>query len=79
MIFSSISVILNKKNELWERTLAMETIPTCLTCIYGNKIPCTDNILCCKKGVLSVDTPCKKYKLDLTKKEVRKKRNIKVL
>lgn len=56
----------------------METVATCLTCIHGNKIACTEDILCNKKGVLTTDSPCRKYKFDLTKKEVRKKRSIKL-
>ena len=55
----------------------METVPMCETCVYGNKIICTDNILCKKYGVLEGGVPCKHYEFDLTKKEVRKKRTIK--
>ncbi|MBQ2284752.1 MAG: hypothetical protein II244_03710 [Clostridia bacterium] len=56
----------------------METVPMCETCVYGNKIVCTDNIICKKYGVLEEDKPCRKYELDLTKKQVRKKRTIKL-
>ncbi len=55
----------------------MENINSCTTCVYGNKIILSENILCKKYGVLKEDSPCKKYKFDLTKKVVRKKRNIK--
>lgn len=55
----------------------MENVPSCLTCINGSKIICTNNILCRKYGVLASDSPCKKYILDLTKKEVRKRRTVK--
>ena len=56
----------------------MENVPVCETCVYGNKIICTKNIICKKYGVLEADVPCKHYKYDLTKKQVRKKRTIKL-
>ena len=79
LLYIAINRVLwyNKQKQI-ERRNIMETIPMCETCIYGNKIICTDNIICKKHGVLEDATPCKKYQLDLTKKEVRKKRTIKL-
>jgi hypothetical protein len=56
----------------------VESVPMCETCIYGNKIVCTENIICKRYGVLEEQAPCKYYEMDLTKKEVRKKRTIKL-
>lgn len=55
----------------------MENIASCTTCVYGNKIILSDDILCEKHGVLKSDSPCRKYKFDLTKKVVRKRRTVK--
>ena len=61
-----------------EGGLCVENVPLCETCVVGNKIVCTENIICKKYGVLEADSPCKHYKFDLTKKQVRKKRTIKL-
>jgi len=55
-----------------------ETVKSCTTCVFGNVLCCSEDILCFKKGVLSDDAPCKKYQEDLTKRIVRKKRAIKI-
>ena len=55
----------------------MENVASCTTCVYGNKIILSDEILCHKHGVLAGDSPCRKYKFDLTKKVVRKRRTVK--
>ena len=56
-----------------------EIVKSCYTCVYGNSLSCSEDILCLKKGVLSVNSPCRKYKEDLTKKEVRRRRVAKTL
>lgn len=55
----------------------MENINVCNTCVFAN-ILVTDEILCSKYGVLNSSCACKRYKEDLTKKEIRKKRTIKI-
>ncbi len=66
--------IMYKQNE---GVIKMENISSCTTCVYGNKVILSENILCKKHGVLEGDSPCRKYKFDLTKKVVRKKRTVK--
>jgi len=55
----------------------MENINTCNTCVYATVLV-TDEILCSKYGVLNNAEACKHYKEDLTKKQVRKKRTVKL-
>ena len=55
----------------------MENINVCNTCVYAT-ILVTDEILCSKYGVLNSCEACKHYKEDLTKKQIRKKRTIKL-
>ena len=55
----------------------MENINVCDTCVYAT-ILVTDEILCSKYGVLNTCISCKHYKEDLTKRQVRKKRTVKL-
>ena len=55
----------------------MENITFCNTCVYATNLV-TDEILCSKYGVLNSDQGCKHFKEDLTKKEIRKKRTVKI-
>ena len=54
----------------------MENINVCNTCVYATLLV-TDEILCSKYGILKCHDACKKFKEDLTKKQVRKKRTVK--
>ncbi|MBO5454223.1 MAG: hypothetical protein J6A69_09710 [Clostridia bacterium] len=55
-----------------------ETVKSCTTCVYGNVLCCNNDIVCAKKGVMSEDSPCRKYEEDLTKRVVRKRRTVKI-
>ena len=55
----------------------MENINVCNTCVFATLLV-TDEVLCSKYGVLDATVACKHYKEDLTKKQVRKKRALKL-
>ena len=55
----------------------MENINICNTCVYATVL-ITGEVLCSKYGVLNNFIACKHYKEDLTKKQVRKKRTVKL-
>ncbi len=55
----------------------MENNNFCTTCIHATVLV-TNEILCSKYGVLNSDTSCKHFVEDLTKKELRKKRTVKI-
>ncbi len=55
-----------------------ETVKSCFLCVYGNELCCSNDIICLKRGIISEDKPCRKYKEDLTKISVRKRRSIKL-
>ncbi|MBQ2897379.1 MAG: hypothetical protein IJE46_03530 [Clostridia bacterium] len=55
----------------------MENINICDTCVYATVLV-TDEVLCSKYGVLNNNCACKRYKEDLTKREIRKKRTVKI-
>jgi hypothetical protein len=41
-----------------EGGLCVENVPLCETCVFGNKIVCTENIICKKYGVLDYLGAC---------------------
>lgn len=55
----------------------MENINVCNTCVFAT-ILVTEEVLCSKYGVLNSCEACKHYKEDLTKKQIRKKRTVKL-
>lgn len=48
----------------------------CALCQFGELIPETLEVLCKKYGVVDYDYVCKKYKYDIFKKKVKRKRDI---
>lgn len=56
-----------------------ENIKDCSLCVHGTVLSCSDDIICSKKGVLKENKPCRRYREDLTKKIVRKRRVAKSL
>ena len=57
------------------KVIYLETFAMCINCIYATPL-FNDDILCKKKGVVKSDYHCKKHIMDLTTKNVRKKRTI---
>lgn len=61
------------KNEipLWEES----ELKICRYCAFAKRIPATEEVLCEKKNVIqSEDNICKKYKYDILKKELRRRK-----
>lgn len=56
----------------------MENINLCENCIYGTLLVNKEDVLCKKKGIVRRDFVCPGHKFDLTVKEVRRKRSIKL-
>ncbi len=48
----------------------------CALCQFGEPIPDTLEVLCKKYGVVEYNYVCKKYKYDIFKKKVKRKRDI---
>ena len=46
--------------------------PKCEYCLYGRLAPDGERILCEKKGVISGDSTCRKYKYDVMKRVPKK-------
>ena len=62
------------KNEisLWEES----ELKICRYCAYAKRLPATEEVLCEKKNVIhSEDNICKKYKYDILKKELRRRKS----
>ncbi len=53
----------------------METAKICSNCVFATQLFSGD-VLCKKKGVTNASYSCKKHKLDLTSKTVRKKHTL---
>ncbi len=56
----------------------MENVNLCENCIYGTLLVNKTDVLCTKRGIVKCDFVCKKHKFDLTTKQVRRRRNIKL-
>lgn len=61
------------KNEipLWEES----ELKICRYCAFAKRIPAAEEVLCEKKNVIQPeDNTCKKYKYDILKKELRRRK-----
>lgn len=47
--------------------------PKCEYCLYGRRSPDGETILCEKKGIVPLDSVCKKYKYDILKRQPKRK------
>lgn len=50
--------------------------PSCSYCVHGKFAPDNESVLCLKKGVVSIDFSCKRFKYDPLKRKPIRPRNI---
>ena len=61
----------DKKGQIWDE----EQENTCGYCIFSGRIPSDDRVTCSRKtGIFEFNDTCKKFKFDILKKEVTRKR-----
>ena len=53
-----------------------DVTPSCSYCVHGRLSPDNESVLCLKKGVVSLDYSCKKFKYDPLKRKPIRPRNI---
>lgn len=53
-----------------------DVTPACSYCVHGKFAPDKESILCIKKGVVSLDYSCKRFKYDPLKRKPIRPRNI---
>ena len=51
-----------------KQIFSKEIPPACKYCAFGTPAPATDEILCRRKGVVSPDGHCRRYKYDVLKR-----------
>ncbi len=56
------------KNGLYNKEIS----PQCEYCIYGRLSPDGETVLCPKKGIVTRDFHCRKYKYDIMKRTPKK-------